>query len=355
MMAQQKNLLMASGKTGMFKRKNGIIRLTKWAVVKKRKPGDKPKKELFPGDPMETRFSQIPESRNKMVRTEMFGQLYRIKREARATLMKDNRTKTKAGIQFEKKEPRSIDKMRRPDDTLLPPEGDEEIRREDEIDEFAAYFKNETTPKLMVTTQPDPTIKMKQFIKEMVSIIPNSHYFKRESYQLKDMTEYAVENEFTDLLVWQYNRTTQKPSGLYITHLPHGPTSYWRITRCKLGTQIKGSVKCNTGENPELILNNFDTQLGHRLARQLSSLFPQTPNFRGRRNITFHNQRDYVFFRHYRYQFKDNGSRCALAEIGPRFTMKCRYLQHGTLNAREGEYEFIWRPDLQVDRKRFFV
>ncbi|CAK9093041.1 Brix domain-containing protein F44G4.1 [Durusdinium trenchii] len=55
------------------------------------------------------------------------------------------------------------------------------------------------------------------------------------------------------------------------------------------------------------------------------------------------------------YNFKDNGERCALQEIGPRFTLKCRYLQHGTFDARSGEYEYIWRPDAQVSRKKFFA
>ncbi|CAJ1380906.1 unnamed protein product [Effrenium voratum] len=73
------------------------------------------------------------------------------------------------------------------------------------------------------------------------------------------------------------------------------------------------------------------------------------------RTITFHNQRDFVFFRHYRYNFSEEGTKCKLQEIGPRFTMKCRYLQHGTFDAIEGEYEYIWRPDSQVSRKKFFV
>lgn len=36
-------------------------------------------------------------------------------------------------------------------------------------------------------------------------------------------------------------------------------------------------------------------------SRIIQSLFPQEPNFRGRRVVTFHNQRDYIFFRHHRY------------------------------------------------------
>ncbi|CAJ1366250.1 unnamed protein product [Effrenium voratum] len=143
--------------------------------------------------------------------------------------------------------------------------------------------------------------------------------------------------------------------GCYISHLPKGPTSYWRITRLKLGQDMKGGATCNASHSPELILNNFATRLGRRLARQFAALVPQRPDFQGRRTITFHNQRDFVFFRHYRYNFSEEGTKCKLQEIGPRFTMKCRYLQHGTFDAIEGEYEYIWRPDSQVSRKKFFV
>lgn len=33
----------------------------------------------------------------------------------------------------------------------------------------------------------------------------------------------------------------------------------------------------------------------------IQSLFPQDPEFKGRRVVTFHNQRDFIFFRHHRY------------------------------------------------------
>lgn len=47
-------------------------------------------------------------------------------------------------------------------------------------------------------------------------------------------------------------------------------------------------------------MNNFNTRLGLRIGRMLSSLVPYDPDFKGRRVITFHNQRDFIFFRHHR-------------------------------------------------------
>merc|ERR1719378_1354899 len=153
------------------------------------------------------------------------------------------------------------------------------------------------------------------------------------------MVKAAIDKDFTDFLV--ISEKSKKPNGIYISHLPEGPTSFWRMTRLKLGADIKGGATCNASDAPELVLNNFDTRLGRRVGRQLAALFPQQPDFRGRRTIALHNQRDFVFFRHYRYIFRD-ATKCRLQEIGPRFTLKLRYLQHGTFDSTTGEYEFIW-------------
>jgi ribosome production factor 1 len=121
-----------------------------------------------------------------------------------------------------------------------------------------------------------------------------------------------------------------------------------------------------------VVLKGFTTRLGHRVARQLKSLFPAKCDETGRRVVAFHNQRDFLFFRHYRFAFKDidvhpddldeeqlakagnrASARCALQEIGPRFTLKLHALQLGTFDKKNAQYEFIWRPDSQVDRKSF--
>ncbi|KAE9615329.1 putative anticodon-binding, Brix domain-containing protein [Lupinus albus] len=51
-------------------------------------------------------------------------------------------------------------------------------------------------------------------------------------------------------------------------------------------------------------MNNFTTRLGHPVGRLIQSLFPQDPEFKGRRVVTFHNQRDFIFFRHHWYIFE---------------------------------------------------
>ncbi|VDN29675.1 unnamed protein product [Gongylonema pulchrum] len=102
----------------------------------------------------------------------------------------------------------------------------------------------------------------------------------------------------------------------------------------------------STTHYPELVLNNFNTRLGHTIARMFACLFPQKPMYTGRRVVTFHNQRDYIFFRHHRYEFKKDGEKAALLELGPRFTLRLKWLQRGVFNTREGEYEWVLKVSL---------
>jgi ribosome production factor 1 len=77
--------------------------------------------------------------------------------------------------------------------------------------------------------------------------------------------------------------------GLLVCHLPEGPTAYFKINSLKFSKDIKG-VGESTDHCPEIILNNFNTRLGHTVARLFASLFPHDPEFKGRRVVTFHNQ-----------------------------------------------------------------
>lgn len=92
--------------------------------------------------------------------------------------------------------------------------------------------------------------------------------------------------------------------GLLVTHLPDGPTGLFKLSNVKITPELKRNHKEITEHRPEVILNNFTTRLGHTIGRMLGALFHYEPEFKGRRAVTFHNQRDYIFFRHHRYESK---------------------------------------------------
>ncbi|KIH56542.1 brix domain protein, partial [Ancylostoma duodenale] len=128
--------------------------------------------------------------------------------------------------------------------------------------------------------------------------------------------------------------------GIIFCHLPEGPTAYFKINSLRFTKDIPRAGE-STSHYPEVILNNFNTRLGHTTARMFACLFPHDPKFTGRRVVTFHNQRDYVFFRHHRYEFKKEGQKAALLELGPRFTLRLKWLQKGTFDTKWGEFEWV--------------
>eukprot|EP00386_Alphamonas_edax_P008467 GDKI01027747.1.p1 GENE.GDKI01027747.1~~GDKI01027747.1.p1 ORF type:complete len:382 (+),score=113.05 GDKI01027747.1:127-1146(+) len=294
---------------------------------------------------------KLPEIGNKIRRQKEALKLLKERKKEKSKIRRDRQKKEQRGEEVHRQTPNTIELLRVRDDTIVQG-GDVEVQGEDKADEFASYFDGSTKPKIMVTTNKRPSAKIFDLLKELVVVIPNTFYYKRGDFEIKKIVKYATNKGFTDLIV--FNEKNKKPHGMWVTHLPEGPTSYYKITNVKLGQQMKHSATPSS-HDPELILNNFDTRVGHRVARQLAALFPQKPEFRGRRVVAFHNQRDFIFFRHYRYVFAKEGEKCRLQEIGPRFTLKLKSLQQGTFDTSTGEYEYLWRPDLQVSRKTFFI
>ncbi|TQD85828.1 hypothetical protein C1H46_028607 [Malus baccata] len=229
-----------------------------------------------------------------------------------------------------KKIPKTIENTREVDETICKPD-DEELFAGNDADEFSSILKREMNPKILITTCRFHSSRGPEFIKELLSVIPNATYYKRGTYDLKKIVEYANKKDFTSLIVVHTNR--REPDALLIIGLPSGPTAHFKLSKLVLRKDIK-------------------------------SLFPQEPNFRGRRVVTFHNQRDFIFFRHHRYIFEEKEAKqieskgkktkdangesgpkgkviARLQECGPRFTLKLISLQHGTFDTKGGEYEWV--------------
>lgn len=250
-----------------------------------------------------------------------------------------------------KQVPRTIDNTRVADDTIVEPE-DHEVRNDEESDQLATYFRCEMVPKVLITSTDRSKLKTVQFMEELQRVIPNSEIRVRKGLDLKKIIPQAKEKGFTALIV--VNEDRKVPNGVVISHLPDGPTAHFKLSSIKLGKEIRNHGRM-TSHRPEVILNNFSTRLGHSVARLLAALFPHDPQFQGRQCVTFHNQRDFIFFRRHRYIFK-NQKKAGLQELGPRFTLKLRSLQRGTFDSKFGEYEWIHkRKEMDTSRKKFFL
>ncbi|KAG9141675.1 hypothetical protein Leryth_019312 [Lithospermum erythrorhizon] len=269
--------------------------------------------------------------------------------------------------------PKTIENTREFDETVCKPD-DEELFAGNDADEFSSILKQGFTPKILLTTSRFNSTRGPAFISDLLAVIPNSQYYKRGTYDLKKIVEYGRKKDFTSIIVVHTNR--REPDGLMIIGLPDGPTAHFKLSNLVLRKDIKNHGN-PTGHKPELVLNNFTTRLGHRVGRLIQSLFAQDPEFRGRRVVTFHNQRDFIFFRHHRYIFeaketKDEDPKSKksksepdamsiqrkvktrLQECGPKFTLKVDQLSMELIPKVENTSGFI-KPEMDTSRRRFFL
>jgi ribosome production factor 1 len=261
--------------------------------------------------------------------------------------------------------PKTVENTRAKDETVVTG-ADDEVEADEADDEFAAHFNNERPPKVLLTTCYRPSKVMYTFLSEMLEVFPSAQYYKRAGFPLKKIVEFASKRDYTDVVV--FNEDRKQVNAMLVVHLPDGPTARFRLSNLVLGKDIKGHGRA-TEHKPELILNNFGTRLGRRVGRMFASLFCQDPTFRGRRAVTFHNQRDFIFFRHHRYVFEEKEKKASskakegpkkvvqarLQELGPRFTLKLEAVQKGTFNSKEGEFEWLRKAEAEKGRKNFFL
>ncbi|KAG6381616.1 anticodon-binding protein [Boletus reticuloceps] len=237
--------------------------------------------------------------------------------------------------------PRTLDNCRENDPAMLPsskqPDGASSIQL-DELnsdiasDPFSRYFNFEddptVSPSVLITTSPKASKSTYDFCDELVGVFPGAEYIRRKKgkgFEMGRIAGWAAGRGYKHLLV--VNEDMKKPDAITLVYLPNGPVAYFKLTSIELTKQIYGHARA-TPHNPELVLNNFSTSLGHAIGRMFQTLFPPLPEFQGRQVVTLHNQRDFLFFRRHRYAFR-SPEKVAMQEIGPRFTLKLRWVKKG--------------------------
>ena len=292
--------------------------------------------------------------KNKMKRAEVYKK-YKSQKKVEKKKLRTERIKEVEALGEAappKQIPRTIENTREVEETMVKAD-DEEVLGDEKDDEFAAYFNNESRPKIMITTRPKCSKKLFPFIADLMQMIPQAFYYPRKAQTITDMAKDAHEKGFTHLVMLAEKQ--KMCNGLMITHLPSGPTAFFKLSSFEAGSTLKGHGK-PTSHIPELIMNNFGTRFGRRTARVLGSVFPHEPQLEGRQVVTFHNQRDFIFVRHHRYIYRKekDRTRARLQELGPRFTLKMKWLQEGVFDGETGEYEWIMkRGDMETSRRKF--
>jgi len=246
---------------------------------------------------------------------------------------------------------KTIEMLREKDETMID-ENDQEMKEALENDEYKNYFNNEYTPQILITTSISHTGGIFRFIKELKNFLPNSYFYYRKKFDLGTIMKSAIEKEFTDIIV--VTERLRKPYKLLLIHLPNGPSMEFKILDVMYQDEMQGHG-VSVGYNPELMFRNFKTTLGVRVQRALNALFPKDEELKGRELITFQNQRDFIFFRYYRYIFTNNFTDVNLQEIGPRFTMRLLYVQKGLFDPEKGDYEWMHKDKMGVKRRKFYL
>lgn len=306
-----------------------------------------------PNNSSTIRISSLEASSNKIVRSTHIQKRRRAqKTEKRERRRERKREREELGDAAPRRqEPTTIESARVYDEETGRPLTREEIR--DITDEFTPILQGEVTPRVVVTTGIKPSEMALDFIAEWLPVCPGSTYFERHDSSMAEFARAAVEKGFSDVLVAKDDH--EKLSTLTHIHLPNGPSAVYKLSSFVPKKEIVGHGR-GTRHTPELILNNFTTALGVRVGRMLGSLFPHRPNFVGRQVATFHNQRDFIFFRFHRYVFNAKRDKARLQELGPRFTLKLRALQKGIFqHPDEAEHEFKWKTKTDRNRRRFFL
>ncbi|CAG8538410.1 4750_t:CDS:2 [Diversispora eburnea] len=145
--------------------------------------------------------------------------------------------------------PRTLENVREFDETIVDAE-DLEVLEDEASDEFSKYFQEGVSPKMLITTNKRPSKVGYDFASELIDVFPNSNFVRRKNQvSIKQIIEFCNNRNYTDILV-----VNEEKKG-------HGRSS------------------CH---KPELILNNFNTRLGHTIGRWFQALFPHVPEFKGR-------------------------------------------------------------------------
>lgn len=249
-------------------------------------------------------------------------------------------------------QPKDIEDKREIQEELMVEDEDSQVAQEELFDEFSKYFLDKETPKILLTTSTTPSAKMFPFLKEIKSIFPKSYYWPRGDYKVKDICAYATNKGYSAVMVWRESR--KKIKELVMCNLPAGPTAVFKVTSDVLNMKIKNHGNA-TDHHPEIVVNNFNSMVGRRIGRFFGSLFPHAPDFKARTVCTFHNQRDFIFFRRHRYIFNEEGDNADLQEIGPRFTLKLMELQKGLHDRLHGETEFCVKTEMYQSRRKYFL
>ena len=208
------------------------------------------------------------------------------------------------------------------------------------------------TPKILVTTCMKPVKAVQAFIKDIKNLVPHCKLYKRGTYALADIVNYAQDGGFSHVI--SCTQSHGKVAGMTVSLLKTGVTMHFRVsnvTRCK-DIPNRGEW---TKHIPELFFKGFESIIGKRTREMLESLFPMKRDYHGRAVVSFLCKRDFIFVRAHRYMFESSDG-VAIQELGPRFTLHIKSITRSKINNENMDENFInieWARAKQKSKREF--
>jgi len=233
------------------------------------------------------------------------------------------------------------------------------------INKFKEHLNCLGSASTLIATSRHATKISFKFISAILEALPSSTFCERKNYEYKKIVKFAKNVGFRNVLV--INQEKNKINSMLLINMSSSTEALFRISNLKLKAALPGCGRPSKYQ-PEVMLNNFNTMTGRKIAYMFASMFHQEPQFIGRKVVVFNNQRDFIFFRHYRYIFNKKLIKSAekkespkfiagvfLQELGPRFTLNLETIYNSTDESKTKKYEFLRHPNGAVNRHATFL
>ncbi|OAA68700.1 u3 small nucleolar ribonucleoprotein imp4 [Niveomyces insectorum RCEF 264] len=227
-----------------------------------------------------------------------------------------------------------------------------------DLDDEYAQLSGLVDPRVLVTTSRSSSTRLTAFSKEIRLLLPTSIRLNRGNLILDDCVRSAKSAGLTDIVLLSEHRGT--PTGLVISHLPHGPTVSFSLHNVLMRGDIPGSIRGSVSEAyPHLVFEGFTSKLGARVCKVLKHLFPPRDAITSKaklsnRVVAFKNLEDVIEVRHYVY-VQTSHDAVELSEVGPRMSMKLFEIRSGTLENKDGHVEWHLNQFTRTSRKKDYL
>lgn len=173
-----------------------------------------------------------------------------------------------------------------------------------------------------------------------ILITTTSNAKEKETFTLLDELSQIIPNSIVSKsnepkpnhnILFKINEQHNKPYSIYIssnTDEINLPSIEFSIIEYKDLQKLRNKSILSSFMSPELVVNNFTTEIGAVVVDWLMLIFPMKIDNLANRVVSFHVVNDFILFRTHRYRFQDKEN-VDFQDIGPHITFRLRKIENG--------------------------